>query len=60
MAGAYRPPPTWLCVKTLLVISGSIILPYVADTAAVALEMSLKNPHGAGCSDTGKIVCWQV
>lgn len=42
MAGAYRPPATWLCVKTLLVISGSIILPYVADTAFVALEMSLQ------------------
>lgn len=41
MPGAYRPPTTWLCVKGLLVISGGIILPYVADAVFVALEMSL-------------------
>lgn len=41
MPGAYRPQTTWLCVKRPLVISGSIILPCMANTAFVALEMSL-------------------
>lgn len=41
MPRAYRPPTTWLCVEKLLVIPGSIILPYVADAAFIALEMSL-------------------